>query len=322
MFVESIENTGVRDFGFCAQGDNPVCQGRKRLPEEECGSQEQRMAVWRTLNESWKSKMEVPVHSLTLPMRKLALSALIAVSAFAQKPAPPAFEVASVKINQQQPFVDADLKVSGNSLIIRNRNMRVIAAWAYSLQWSQIAGPSWIDSDRFDIIAKADKPLTEDQMRPLLQTLLAERFHFASHGETRQTDVLALTVPKGGHKITPSKKTEGPTESHQDPARGLVIEGATLAELCENLSHDSHSILIVDMTGLTGRFDFAFNIQKYQEALRARAMSEPRPTSEADLIVGFMQDLISGELGLKVDERRAPVEFLVIDRADQKPVEN
>jgi uncharacterized protein (TIGR03435 family) len=51
-------------------------------------------------------------------------------------------------------------------------------------------------------------------------------------------------------------------------------------------------------------------------------MSEPRPTSEADLIVGFMQDLISGELGLKVDERRAPVEFLVIDRADQKPVEN
>ena len=255
-------------------------------------------------------------------MWKFGLSVVLATSVLAQKPAAPVFEVASVKVNRQQPFVDADLKVRGDTLTMRNRNLRVIAAWAYNLQWSQIAGPPWIDSDRFDIIAKAAKPLSEDEMRPMLQALLAERFHLASHRETRQADVLALTVPKSGHKMTPSKRTEGPVESRQDPARGTVIEGVTMAELCENMSHDMHSIPVVDMTGLTGRFDFAFNIQKYQEAMRARAMSEPRPASEAEIVVSFIQDLLAGELGLKVDQRRASVDFLVIDRADQKLTEN
>jgi uncharacterized protein (TIGR03435 family) len=254
-------------------------------------------------------------------MRKFAVSALLAASALPQNPAAPAFEVGSVKINRQEPFVDRDLNVKGATLTMRNLNMRVIAAWAYNLPWSQIAGQSWIDSDRFDIIAKAEKPLSEDEMRPLLQTLLAERFHFASHRESRNVGVLALTVPKGGHKMTPSKKTDGPSGARQDPVRGTIIEGVTLAELCENMSHDANSIPLVDMTGLTGRFDFTFNIQKYRDAMRARAMSEPRP-SEAELLLSFMQDLISGELGLKVESRRAPVEFLVIDRADQKPTEN
>src|SRR5947209_5290119 len=128
-------------------------------------------------------------------MRKFAISALLAASAFAQNPAPATFEVASVKINRQEPFVDRMLRVNGDTLTMRNLTLRVIAAWAYDLQWSQIAGPPWIDSDRFDIIAKAAKPLPEDEVRPFLQTLLAERFHFISHRETRNVESLALTVP-------------------------------------------------------------------------------------------------------------------------------
>ena len=46
VFVECSEKTGVRDFGFCAHGDSPVWQGRKRLPKRECSPQDQRMAVW------------------------------------------------------------------------------------------------------------------------------------------------------------------------------------------------------------------------------------------------------------------------------------
>jgi hypothetical protein len=59
--VECVEKTGVRDFEFCAQGDSPVLQGQERLPEEECSSQDQGMAVWLILNGTWKSKMEIPV---------------------------------------------------------------------------------------------------------------------------------------------------------------------------------------------------------------------------------------------------------------------
>jgi hypothetical protein len=62
VFVEITEKIGGCDFGFCAQRGSPVLRGRERLPEEECGSQEQRMAVWLILSESWKSKMEIPVN--------------------------------------------------------------------------------------------------------------------------------------------------------------------------------------------------------------------------------------------------------------------
>ena len=59
VFVECAEKKGVRDFELRAQGESPVLQGRKRLPEEEWSSQDQRMAVWLILNEIWKSKMEI-----------------------------------------------------------------------------------------------------------------------------------------------------------------------------------------------------------------------------------------------------------------------
>ncbi len=154
----------------------------------------------------------------------------------------------------------------------------------------------------------------------MLQTLLEERFHFASHRETRDSDAIVLAVPKRGHKMTASAKSAA--SSRSDPVQGTVIEGVTLAEFCENMSHDRNSIPVVDRTGLTGRFDFSFNKEKYLDLLRARAMADQGRTSEAELYAGLVQDLISGELGLQADLRRAPVEFVVIDHADQKPTEN
>jgi hypothetical protein len=60
VFVEGSEKTEVRGFGFCEQRGSPVLQGRKRLRNEQCGSGDQTMALWLTLNEIWKSKMEIP----------------------------------------------------------------------------------------------------------------------------------------------------------------------------------------------------------------------------------------------------------------------
>jgi hypothetical protein len=62
VFVEGIEKTRVRDLGFCEQREISVLQGRKRLREEECGPQDQRMAFGLILNEIWKSKMEIPIN--------------------------------------------------------------------------------------------------------------------------------------------------------------------------------------------------------------------------------------------------------------------
>jgi uncharacterized protein (TIGR03435 family) len=257
-------------------------------------------------------------------MRIIALSALLAASAFAQNAAPPAFEVASVKINEQFRQDDRStwqtaLQTPGDKLTMRNLTMRTILAWAYNVQWPQIAGPAWIDSGRYDIFAKASKAATEDEMRPMLQTLLAERFKLQFHRETRQVQVMAVLVPQSGHKMTASTKEKA--ESRQDPVRGHVLEGVLISQLLEEMAHDGNSIPVVDMTGLKGRFDFTMNVQKYRDELMARARTEP-PVSDAELRQRFMENLLYGELGLKVESRKTPVEFLVIDRADQKPVQN
>jgi hypothetical protein len=60
--VEDIEKTWISDFEFCEQREISVLQGRKRLREEECGSQDQRMAFGLIRNGIWKSKIKIPVY--------------------------------------------------------------------------------------------------------------------------------------------------------------------------------------------------------------------------------------------------------------------
>ena len=259
-------------------------------------------------------------------MRPITLSVFLAFSALAQNPAPPAFEVASVKINQQFRQEDPTtwrrtIDTSPGSLTFRNVNLTMIAAWAYDLQWPQILGPAGMDSQRYDILAKSGRPASDAEMRPMLQALLAERFKLVAHRDTRQLEVLALLVPKGGHKMTESK-LEGPTRNRQDPDRGAVVEGALLAEVANEMARET-AVPIVDMTGLKGRFDFTFNVQKYVAAVRSRVMADPQHApGDAELKVIIMQDTLAGELGLRLEPRRAPVDVLVIDHVEKSPSEN
>jgi uncharacterized protein (TIGR03435 family) len=259
-------------------------------------------------------------------MRPVTLSVLLAVSALAQNPAPPAFEVASVKINQQfrqdnRATWLRSIETSPGRLTFRNVNLTMIVAWAYQLQWPQIVGPAGMDSQRYDILAKAGGPASDAEMRLMLRALLAERFKLAEHRETRQMEVLALLVPKSGHKMTEST-VEGPTRTRQDPDRGTVVEGALLAEMAEDMSREM-AVPIVDMTGLKGRFDFLFNPQKYVAGLRSQVMADPQHAlNEAEVRLMVMQETVAGQLGLRLEARRAPVEVLVIDRIEKSPSEN
>jgi len=252
---------------------------------------------------------------------------LLAVSSAAgQNAATPAFEVASVKVNQQWRQEDRStwrsvLETPGDRLTMRNLTMRRIVAWAYHVQSQQVVGPGWIDTEHYDILARTAKPAVEDEMRPMLEALLAERFHLAVHRDTRQMEVLALLQPKGGHKMTVSQ-LEGPPEVSDGGSGVRVLKGISLAVFADELSHET-TAPIVDMTGLEGRFDFKLNLEKYVSALRSKVMADPQhipPESELHLIL--LQDMVAGELGLRVEPRRAPVEVVVIERAEKVPVEN
>ena len=90
--------------------------------------------------------------------------------------------------------------------------------------------PKWVDTDLIEIDAKAAGNPTKDQMRLMMQSLLAERFHLAVHYETQEMPVYALTLIKPGtwgpklirHADGPPCDVSGP----QNPATGLSDPGA------------------------------------------------------------------------------------------------
>jgi uncharacterized protein (TIGR03435 family) len=253
------------------------------------------------------------------------LLVLLATSAFAQTAA---FDVATVKINDQ--YVSNDPKtwihtvdIKPGSFTMRNVSLPQLIKWAYHVERYQIIQPpglefhnpggNYIDSARYDVIAKCDKPLPEDEMRPMLRALLAERFKLTLHRETRTLSVYAMVQVKGGHKMRPSQLQKA--EDAKDDPQGRTVRGVSMNELASDLG-DSHDfdVAVIDATGLTGRFDFEINIRKY--------IPQMKPGDAPPEVLSIVQDALQHEIGLKLESRKIPIEVLVIDRIEKTPAAN
>jgi uncharacterized protein (TIGR03435 family) len=262
-------------------------------------------------------------------MRLPALFVFLAASALAQNAPAPAFDVASVKINKEYVPTEAStwkrqVEIRPGTFTMRNVSMIELLKFAYHVQRYQIAGPEWfdmrrpgwsrLDAARYDVLAKASGPASEDEMRPMLQALLAERFHLTFHHETRTLHVLALVEAKGGHKMRPSQADQA-EEGKQDPERGNIVRGASMTAMANELSDAREwDAAIVDATGLKGRFDFEINIRKYFPQLKP---GDPPPD-----VLSIVAEALQQELGLKLEPRKMPIEVLVIDHIDKSPAEN
>lgn len=236
-------------------------------------------------------------------MRVLAMFLLLAGPAVAQTAPPPAFEVASVRINE--PFLGHDnrwqgkIETSPESLTMRKVTWYDMLTWAHGITMPQIAGPDWFELETYDIAAKAGRPAEKDEMRTMLQTLLAERFKLVCHREARETAGLALAEAKGGHKMKAPASEDQPSVS--------------MPEFAGIIGHELR-VPVADMTGLKGRYYFTFAILRpYFEEFRKTVPFDP---------VGAFQAGLQKEMGLKLESRKAPIEVLVIDRVEKKPAEN
>jgi uncharacterized protein (TIGR03435 family) len=242
-------------------------------------------------------------------VRQAVLFVFLAGFAVAQTAPPPAFEVASVKINES--FLGHDnrwegsVEVTPGSLAMRKVTWFGMLEFAYGTASPQIAGPSWFELESYDVIAKAGRPADKDEMRRMLQTLLADRFKLAFHRETRELSGLALVEAKGGHKM----KRVDPKES-AEPAAGIVRSG--MAELAKHIGFELR-IPVVDMTRIDGLYDFAYHIRPYYD--EARKMEPFNPVNAHQL---FLQK----ELGLRLESRKTPLEVLVVDHVEKTPVAN
>lgn len=118
----------------------------------------------------------------------------------------PAFEVASIHPNLSG-SPNTNLDMEGGRFTMVNGSLKTLIRNAYDILGFQLAGgPSWIDSERYDIVATTPGVVTygSEQFRLLLHSLIADRFGVKVHWETREGPIFVLTVDKGGPRITPA----------------------------------------------------------------------------------------------------------------------
>lgn len=184
---------------------------------------------------------------------------------------------------------------------------------AYGVQNSQILGPDWLDSDHFDILTKTDGAATRDQMKLMLRTLLADRFGFTFHHETREMRALVLTVVGSGAKLKPAVDPSAPP-FRQNSANGTVARSMPIQEFADFLAQPLH-MPIVNQTGLAGKYDFSLDFTPYLVGT-GKNMEVDKPDTMF-IVKSAMED----QLGLKMDTRKTTVQVMVIDHID-KPSAN
>jgi len=222
----------------------------------------------------------------------------------------PAFEVASVKVNHSGDGSSNAPRLTNGRLVAENATMRTILQTAYGLSALQIAGPAWIDSDRFDLEAKSPAGIPDSAMMPMLQALLKERFQMAAHSETRSTAVYDLTVTKGGPKFLPFDPAKIPEPPPRNGAAAMIIGPMTMEGLAGSLARAAGRP-VVNKTGLEGRYFCAVTYSPI------RAQGNAGDAGGADIFAAVQE-----QLGLKLEPAKAPLEFLIVDRADRVPLAN
>jgi uncharacterized protein (TIGR03435 family) len=187
---------------------------------------------------------------------------------------------------------------------------------------SQVIGPDWIRSRdvRFDITAKADPDTPESQLLIMLQNLLSERLKLALHRDQRTLPFLALTTGKKGVKLQESESASNASGTTLTP--GLIRTSRMTMPILAMLLSRFMREPVVDLTELKGIY--AVNLEWAPDPLRAGNQHEAgdaRGTAELSSGVSIYTAL-QNQLGLKLESRKGPLDVIVVDSAQQIPIEN
>jgi bla regulator protein blaR1 len=231
----------------------------------------------------------------------------------------PKFEVASIKPSDPSVNGFRIQSAPGGRFIASGVTVKFLIQQAYGVRDFQISGgPSWIDTLKFDLNAKADDETANqrDVMSLRMQALLEERFQLKLTHETRELPIYELVVAKGGPRLKES--TVGDEGRNMRLGRGrMVVQGAGPPMLATQLSQ-TLGRTVVNKTGLTGSYDFTLEWTPDGQPLGPKDGDAPSSVeSSGPTIFTALQE----QLGLKLESTKGPVEVLVIGRVE-KPTEN
>ncbi len=224
-----------------------------------------------------------------------------------------AFDVASIRpaaaqVAGGEGSSRSQIEDTADGLTMRNVDLREMVRWAYRLEDYQLLGRHELGDRRFDLRAKTADKVTSDQLRLMLQDLLATRFGLKVHREQKRETVYELVVAKGGPRLPPDK-TDSLPEAYTRESLPRVVDGGfvflntTMPEFAAKLSElRGVDLPVVDRTGIPGVYDIT---------LKGAASALLQPDGPSLLT------LIREQLGLSLVSAKGPVEVLVIDRAEE-----
>ena len=236
--------------------------------------------------------------------------------------APPAFDLADVHVSPHvtNPYMRGGV-LRGSRYSVRTASMLDLISSAYGMDSSKVlGGPSWLDTDRFDIEAKAPANTPPETVKLMLRALLADRFSLRVHTDSKPVSVFVLSQGKGKPKLRESSDSDGSCRGEpQNPQPGTIpynvvsCRGRSMEQLAQDLHNMAGAYItdtVVDKTGLMGKWDF--ELKWTARALLAAA--------GADGISVF--DAVDKQLGLKLEPQKLAVPVLIVDGVNQKPTGN
>ena len=259
-------------------------------------------------------------------MLNLVLMGVLAVSASGQvavtgpsdsSAAPPRFQVATIKPSTSEE--SRTTQIRGNRFATTDTSVVDLIKYSYGLHDEEIAGgPQWLATQKFDLMCDpetATRP-SSDQFKKMVQHLLAERFHMATHRETRELSVFAIIPAKAGPRLHNSTQPpDGPPVVGYSPGQ-LEVGNATMTDFAKFLQRFVTDRPVLDQTGITGKYDLTLRWTPDDSQPGAVRQSEDNNSSLPGLFTAIQE-----QLGLKLREEKHPAEVLVIDHIEM-PSEN
>jgi len=241
---------------------------------------------------------------------RMGVTILVVTAAAALRAQSPAFDVASVKPNHTGDHPRTYPRLQNGTFTAEVASLKTLLVIAYGLIELRISGPDWLDTEKYDIIAKAPEGVPDDQIRPLLQALLKDRFHLETHFETKEMSAYEMVVSKGGTKLKPFDPAH---RLEMPPNRGhsIMMGVGTTSQIADALARVAGRP-VVDKTGMAEevRYEWILSFTPF-------AVSDSADSAAPDLFAAIDQ-----QLGLKLESRRVSIRILVIDHVERVPTEN
>src|SRR5579872_3622673 len=273
------------------------------------------------------------------------------------KPAPP-LNAGMIKAG----LMHIGMKIDKARVDIGNMSLTDLIRTAYKLKPYQVSGPDWMGAQRFDVLATLPEGASPEQVPEMLQALLAERFKLKIHRESKEHAIYALVVGKNGPKLKESAPEPEPPAGNQMritgnmEGKGVSVTGGPAGPIRMQMGPNGNMRLeaskmtmtvladmlsrfvdrpVVDMTGLKGNYVVSFELamEDLRNVARTAGVMPPGAGPAAGAEAGRPADVASDpsglsifasvqQLGLKLDPRKTPLEFIVVDHLEKAPSEN